>query len=343
VSIEDRPADFGGVDFETGRLRALLCERGVEPSEVCVNVGRNLMGVDFYLTATVWGNSIPRGWGRVAAALPHGLVNKIDQYGKRMRRFDVLFSTGPLCTEKARESVQRGAARYEIWSVGYPRLDDVIAGCGRSTAPAAGSKGNAAGITALFAPSWGRYAALDRYGFEPVDRLLEAGYRVVIKLHPMSLAAPSNQEATCGVNWRELQERYRLHPRATIAETEQPDLWLQSADVLISDVSGIAYEFLLLDKPVVFVDVPEYFTDDSHPYAGDRLSDLSYWGREAGVVVKDPRDLPGVVRRVADHPESHREHRQRLRDRLLYYPGSAGKRAADLIEKYLDEKNLRLG
>ena len=70
----------------------------------------------------------------------------------------------------------------------------------------------------------------------------------------------------------------------------QPDviLTLFAADLLITDASSVANEYALLDRPIVFLDVPELLAA-----AGGEGSapDLETWGRRAARSSRDRRIL----------------------------------------------------
>ena len=75
----------------------------------------------------------------------------------------------------------------------------------------------------------------------------------------------------------------------------EPDVvrTMSIADLLISDASSVANEFALLDRPIVFLDVPELI--ELTLRKGARL-DLETWGRKGGVVVPD---VPAALERGA--------------------------------------------
>ena len=92
------------------------------------------------------------------------------------------------------------------------------------------------------------------------------------------------------------------------------------ADLLISDASSVANEFALLDRPIVFLDVPELI--ELTLRKGARL-DLETWGRKGGVVVPDvPAALDAVQAGLAG-PDGRSEARQAMVRDLFFNPGHA--------------------
>ncbi|MCR4871635.1 MAG: CDP-glycerol glycerophosphotransferase family protein [Atopobiaceae bacterium] len=98
----------------------------------------------------------------------------------------------------------------------------------------------------LLAPSWGASSILSVYGSKIIDALLATGYEVVIRPHPQSMTAE-----------KELLEGLMA------AYPDSDDLsWnfdndnfaiLNRADIMISDFSGVVFDYtLVFDKPVIF-------------------------------------------------------------------------------------------
>jgi len=103
---------------------------------------------------------------------------------------------------------------------------------------------------------------------------------------------------------------------------------LHACDLLISDASSIANEYLLLDRPLVFLDVPELLAAAAGE--DDRL-DLETWGRKGGVVAGD---VIAAQRAIADglaHPEAQSDIRCAIAGDLFYNPGTATSVALDWL------------
>src|SRR5436309_291996 len=96
---------------------------------------------------------------------------------------------------------------------------------------------------------------------------------------------------------------------------------LFAADLLISDASSVVNEYALLDRPIVFLDVPELLAA-ARDREGSAL-DLDTWGRRGGEVVADPADVVGAVARGLEHPERRSDVRRAIAADLFFNPGSA--------------------
>ncbi len=100
--------------------------------------------------------------------------------------------------------------------------------------------------TVLLAPSWGNSAIFAVYGGEIIDLLLETGYHIIIRPHPQSFA--SEKELLEG-----LMEKYPDSDRLEWNRDRDNYQVLRESDILISDFSGVIYEFALIyDKPVIY-------------------------------------------------------------------------------------------
>ncbi len=102
--------------------------------------------------------------------------------------------------------------------------------------------------TVLLAPSWGPSALLSVYGGKIIDVLLKTGYHIIVRPHPQSFTSESEM----------LNELMQKYPDSEQLEwnrdTDNFGVLLRS-DILISDFSGVIFDFsLIYDKPVIYTD-----------------------------------------------------------------------------------------
>lgn len=117
--------------------------------------------------------------------------------------------------------------------------------------------------TILLAPSWGPSAIFSLYGGRVIEALLNTGHHVVVRPHPQSFTSESDM----------LEKLMRAYPASEQLEwnrdTSNFDV-LRRADVLVSDFSGVIFDFsLVFDKPVIYTE-PAF---DSAPYDACWLND----------------------------------------------------------------------
>ena len=121
--------------------------------------------------------------------------------------------------------------------------------------------------TVLLAPSWGKSALFGVYGAKIIDVLLETGYHIIIRPHPQSFT--SEKEMIEG-----LMAAYPDSDRIEWNRDRDNFDVLRRSDILVSDFSGVIFEFTLIyDKPVIYTD-PDF---DLAPYDAWWLKDRTLW------------------------------------------------------------------
>lgn len=98
---------------------------------------------------------------------------------------------------------------------------------------------------------------------------------------------------------------------------------LHAADMLITDASSVANEFALLDRPLVYVDVPDVFS-----VTKEKGAFVDYDARSIGTIVRDPQDIvAGIMAELAEPDARSAKRRERAMD-LFFNPGQATDTAA---------------
>ena len=110
--------------------------------------------------------------------------------------------------------------------------------------------------TVLLAPSWGKSSIFGRYGGSIIDALQKTGYHIIIRPHPQSFVSEKElmeklmQEypESDGLEWNRDNDNFEV---------------LRHSDILISDFSGVIFEYaLIFNKPVIYADT----SFDRSPY-----------------------------------------------------------------------------
>jgi hypothetical protein len=171
----------------------------------------------------------------------------------------------------------------------------------------------------LYAPTGLRQNSLETMGEEVIRRLSATGlYDLLVKPHDH----PKNK-----IDWFErLAPLEDEHTRLVRDLDVVPSLFV--ADLLISDASSVANEYALLDRPIVFLDVPALLEAAS----GDRSSlDLDTWGRKGGEVVGDSASAVAAVAAGLREPRCRSAARAGIVSDLFYNPGSATDAAVEWV------------
>ena len=179
--------------------------------------------------------------------------------------------------------------------------------------------------TVLLAPSWGQSAILSRYGGRILDALLKTGYHVIVRPHPQSFTSE-----------KEMMERImNEYPESGQLEWNRDNdnfEVLRRSDILISDFSGVIFDFtLVFDKPVIYADT----SFDKSPYDASWLDDelwtFAVLPKIGQQLSEDKLDvLKEVIDDCLENP-TYQEGRDTARAQTWQYPGEAAVRTVDYL------------
>lgn len=185
--------------------------------------------------------------------------------------------------------------------------------------------------TVLLAPTWGESGILSRYGERFIDALISTGYKIIVRPHPQSFVSEkdlmdklmSKYNDTSLVTWNRDNDNFEV---------------LRQSDILISDFSGVMFDFsLVFDKPVIY----------TKAYLDMRFYDASWvddelWMFEIlpsiGLELNDENigDIKQLIDKCIDDP-SFGKGRDKARSETWVHMGEGAKLAVDYIMKKYDE------
>jgi hypothetical protein len=168
--------------------------------------------------------------------------------------YDSVFLTGPYQIMDLRTLEKlRGTKEKRLEVVGCTYLDELAV-----TVKSINSKQASENIpkTVLVAPSWGENGMLRRFGMKLLQPLAESGYHIIIRPHPQSFIS---EIATINTLKKELSQYSSIE-----WNNDRENIYILSrSDILISDFSGVIFDFLFLfGRPVIYMD----FNFDLRPY-----------------------------------------------------------------------------
>ena len=220
---------------------------------------------------------------------------------------------------------QRNLPAKELVTVGIPYMDDMAARV-REAGPAPEHP-----RTVLLAPSWGKSALFGVYGGKIIESLLKTGYHVIVRPHPQSFKSETEM----------IQKLMAEFPESEQLEwnrdTDNFEV-LRRSDILISDFSGVIFDFTLnFDKPVIYTD-PQF---DLGPYDAWWLEEplwtvsaLPRLGRQLRPENID--DLKALIDTCLTD-EQYAQGRRQVREETWEHPGEGAKRTVDyLMQKYTE-------
>ena len=247
--------------------------------------------------------------------LDHGPTSVHMCYRKgAFDRFDTIMANGPFQVAEHRATERLyGLKEKRIVESGYPMLDVLL-----SSTPEPRAAG---GRRVMIAPSYQADCIPDSC----LDALIDAisavnpGCTVVFRPHPQYVRRfPAKMQA--------IAERYRGREDVVMEDDFSKPSTMDQSDVLVTDWSGIAYEYAFRTKrPVVFVDTPMKVINPEWKKVGITPTDISFRD-EVGVSVPLD-DIPAAGRAVADmlaNPDKFAAKIESLLKSQFYNPGHAG-------------------
>lgn len=128
----------------------------------------------------------------------------------------------------------------ELVMTGIPYMDEMAARL-KASGPVPAHE-----TTVLLAPSWGPSAIFSVFGGKIIEALLATGYHIVVRPHPQSF-----KSETALMN--ELMTKYPESEKLEWNRDTDNFEVLRRADILISDFSGVTFDFALVyDKPIIY-------------------------------------------------------------------------------------------
>lgn len=222
----------------------------------------------------------------------------------------------------------RNLPAKELLKVGIPFMDDMAARLKTAEPVPAHQR------TVLLAPTWGSSGILSVYGSKIIEVLLKTGYHVIIRPHPQSFT--SEKEL--------LDDLMKKYPESEQLEWNRDrDNFevLHRSDILISDFSGVIFDFsLIFDRPIIYTD-PNFDVGLYDAWWLDypmwTLSALPRLGRE--LTESNMENLKELIDSCIQDPQ-YAENRHTVAEETWAYMGEGAVRTADyLIRKCTELTN----
>ena len=182
-------------------------------------------------------------------------------------------------------------------------------------------------FTVLVSPSWGASALLKMYGEKLLDPLAKTDWRIIVRPHPQSVIVEK-------IILENLIERYKNNPHIEWDYNHENIFSLSKADVMISDFSGIIYDYVFLfDGPVLL-----------------SLRNLDLRPLDAHCLKQEPFYIQALRRIGLEFDESHldsikniilglsentelKTNRREIKKLMWQHQGESGKRIVDFLSE----------
>jgi hypothetical protein len=275
---------------------------------------------DAYLTSDFMWAPLPRGTSRIQ--MFHGVAGKygFDAPNESMRQWDRLFFVN---ARRLRNFVAAGAIDGDSPAarlIGMPKVDCLVDGSLRRENVLREMALDPGLPTVLYAPTWSPESSLNRMGEALVRALVRLPVNVVVKLHDRS--RDLRPQYSGGIDWVARLSPLLARANARLAGEANIAPCLAAADVMITDHSSAGFEYLLLDRPIVRIELPELLRRANvHPEYARLLAECALNVTTADAAV-------AAVERALAAPSALSVIRRRVATDLFHRPGTATARCA---------------
>lgn len=254
--------------------------------------------------------------------VPHGMdsLNMTMRTGS-MDHFDTIFCTG----KHQREEIEKteevyGLPKKTIVDWGYCLLDSM-----REDYKSV-KKNPSAKKSILIAPSWQKDNIVDSCLDELLDNLKGHGYKVTVRPHPQHVRhMPERME--------QLKEKYADNDDIEIQTDFSSNSTVFEADMMITDWSGIAYEYAYTTcKPVLFINTPMKVMNPEYEKIG--VEPINIWMRHSIGKSVNPDEMDkvaGVVEDMFNNSEAYSRQIDEFVHEYVYNLGNSAKVGGDYI------------
>ncbi len=247
----------------------------------------------------------------------HGISFRNKAVREENASADHYFVVGPYMKRKFVERGMFENGDPRIVNIGFPKTDRLVSGAFDRSALLTQYGLSGERPVVLYAPTGQKKNSLELMGLDVIRTITDSNrFDLLVKLHDH----PKDRK-----DWMTKVGALETdHTKLVRSLDVIPLLFL--ADILITDASSVANEYALLDRPIVFLDVPELLQAALNE--GSAV-DLETWGRKGGIIVPSPREVMGALESSLINPSQFSEVRRASVNDLFYNPGRASRTAVD--------------
>ena len=254
----------------------------------------------------------------------HGYGSTTMQYRKgAFDHFDTIFCIGPYTIDEIRETEAKyGLKPKNLIEHGYGLFDRLLREHEHSAQGANDPR------TILIAPSYQPGNIMESCVSELIERLYDAGYKVVVRPHPQFVRR--NPEFM-----PELESRYadRAGDRLVFETNFTGHTSVYSADLLITDWSGVACEYSFVTKrPALFINTPIKVVNPEYTQYKNQPVEIPY--RDICGISIDPDEVSHITDTVSRVFSREGEYRMAITEYFeenVYNIGRSGQNGAKYI------------
>ena len=232
--------------------------------------------------------------------------------------FDTIFCTGNYQIIEIQERERKfNLNKKKLVKHGYGRLDTLINEA-RSTDIRKSVSNNK---VVLIAPSWGANGLIETKGQEIVSILLDSGFDVILRPHPMTIKKSNKVIQKIE---KEFKDNLNFKLETDIRNMES---WFL-CDCMISDLSGAAIEYAFaFEKPVLYVVTPEKIVQENEiglvPLEEKIRSEIGEI-----VSLSQLSLIPSKINQFLLSQNKFKEKIQKIREETIFNIGNSGEQGA---------------
>ena len=247
-------------------------------------------------------------------------------------QFDSIFCVGKYQVQELRATEELyNLNKKNLVECGYGLLDKLIRLRSSFTQQNFLSQNNKKKV--LIAPSWGKQNLLESTGIELIKILLDAGYHVTVRPHPMTVKKSSKLI-------KQIKEKFEKNPDFLLDTNASSFEQLFSSYALITDWSGIGHEYAFVcERPVIYVDVPKKVYNKEYEKIGLEPFEISIRDKIGEIVsTQKIETIPERIEFLYDHINDFQNKIQKIRNDTIFNVGESGKVTANEIIRIINEK-----
>lgn len=188
----------------------------------------------------------------------------------------------------------------------------------------------------LLGPSWGKQSILDLCGGRLIRILLDAGYEVIVRPHPMT--RKTNPQLLDSLN-----KEFKGEPNYVFEDNIASVDSLFTSDILVCDWSGLTFEYAFgTERPVLFIDVPQKIVNERYKEVNIEPMDVGIRRRLGEVLgLEELEKAPVVIDRMLKAKDAYVNEIRAARAEYVYNFGSSSKAGADFIKRFIKKGGAR--
>ena len=260
--------------------------------------------------------------------IPHSMdsLNMTMRKGS-MDHYDTVFATGK--HQKEEDEVTNKVYNLKdrkIVEWGYTMLDDMIADYKENEVKNEKK-------TVLIAPSWQKDNIVDLCLDEILESVKGKDYKVIVRPHPQHVRHMKDR-------FDNMKEQYKDNENIEIQTDFSSNSTIFNADLMITDWSGIAFEYsFTTKKPILFIDTPMKIMNPE--YQKVDVEPINIWSRNVmgqSIEVSECKNIDKYIEEMFNDKDKYKEKIDDLVNNYVYNLGNSAEVGAKYIIEAIQNK-----